>query len=494
MRAFCGRLAQLSEVKIVFASAFRQLLSVAAIVTAIILAQVLGSSYWYLAALIAVPLALKLATNAAAAKLRVLRTAHPHLLNDNKYVYVRSATWFVRALLDYDNLQLVGVACHPYPNFQSGQRTSLPAAPEVRIRSHSIVLKLLRAALCAINIMAHCPFSAARRTARIIGFFAGIVFYWPASLRIRFTNDAYRYRLRSESPVQSELIRRLFAYIWHTCDLAYMMRLRILFEGERAMPHWFKRAVLAAGCLGSSFLSFTAPAVAQQDAMAELYGQGVHHYYVGDYANAELLLNQVLASGSEDPRVHYFLGLCKVMQGGGIMAGTADFEAGARAEATSRNAYQIGQALQRIQGGVRAEIENARVHARAAVRQQQLAEQRARMQTGVAGTAPASSNLGTPALGTPALGTPALGTAPSATTPATPVPTDDPFGDSGLRSDTATIDPIQPIAPDTSNPFGDDPSAPAVPGTVAPATAPDATDPFSTPPAAGMSDPFGTSN
>ncbi len=248
------------------------------------------------------------------------------------------------------------------------------------------------------------------------------------------------------------------------------------------MPQWFKRAVLAVGCLSSSLLSLSAPAYAQQDAMTEIYGQGVHRYFAGDYAGAELLLNQVLGGGSEDPRVHYFLGLCKVMQGGGALAGVADFEAGANAEATSRNAYQIGQALQRIQGSVRAEIEKARINARATARQKQLMEQRARMESNPAPTAPAT---GSPLNGAPT---------PPPVSPVAPVAPADPFGDGGLRSDAATVDPVQPAAPDTSNPFGDDPSTPAAPGTEAPATAPDATDPFSTPPAAEMNDPFGTGN
>jgi hypothetical protein len=255
------------------------------------------------------------------------------------------------------------------------------------------------------------------------------------------------------------------------------------YQGERAMPQWFKRAVLAASCLASA-LSFSAPALAQQDAMTELYGQGVHHYFAGDYANAELLLNQVLSSGSKDPRVHYFLGLCKVMQGGGTLAGLADFEAGATAEANSRNSYQIGQALQRVQGPVRAEIEKARVNARAVARQQQLQQQRARMES-----APAPAPGIVPSA-------PVQPTAPAMpTTPVTPIaPDDDPFGDTGFRSDNATIDPIQPNAPDTSNPFGDDPSVPGIaPGTDAPIAAPDASDPFSTPPAAvDMADPFGS--
>ena len=90
------------------------------------------------------------------------------------------------------------------------------------------------------------------------------------------------------------------------------------------MRRWFARAVLVAGCLVTHFLGQGAQLHAQQDGLSEIYGQGVHRYFAGDYSGAELLLNQVQASGSEDPRVHYFLGMCKVARGGGVLAGLVD--------------------------------------------------------------------------------------------------------------------------------------------------------------------------
>lgn len=206
------------------------------------------------------------------------------------------------------------------------------------------------------------------------------------------------------------------------------------------MPRWFKLAAFSLGVMG-----FYAPAMAQHDAMTELYGQAVHRYFHGDYAGAETLLYEVQNSGSEDPRVHYFLGLCKVRQGGGVTAGAADFEAGAMAEARGKNAVQVGLALQRIQGAVRAEIEKARLSARAMVKQQQLLEKRAAMEAAPAGSVPAPA------------------TVPGTLPPAADQPAE------SLRAEPAVVDPIQPEPTDTSNPFGDDPSAPAAPGT-APAT------------------------
>ncbi len=238
------------------------------------------------------------------------------------------------------------------------------------------------------------------------------------------------------------------------------------------MRRWFARAVLVAGCL-----SLGAPLHAQQEAMTEIYGQAVHHYFAGNYANAELLLNEVQASGSEDPRVHYFLGMCKVAQGGGATAGIADFEAGAQAEARGKNAYQVGQSLVRIQGAARREIERARLAARVQFRQQQLLEQRARIDAAPAGrsTIPPADN-----------------TAPPAGVVTEPLT-------EGLRSDATTLDPVQPTAPDTSDPFSDDPAVPATqpnaPATNAPAAPAEGADPFGAPATApATDDPFGTGN
>ena len=242
------------------------------------------------------------------------------------------------------------------------------------------------------------------------------------------------------------------------------------------MRRWFARAVVVAGCLGAGCLGLGSSLQAQQAAMTEVYGEAVHQYYAGNYSQAEILLNQVQASGSEDPRVHYFLGMCKVAQGGGPMAGIADFEAGAQAEVRSKNSYQVGQALIRIQGPARREIEKARLAARAQYSQQQLLEQRAKADAAAAGVPP---------------------TMPSGNTPPRGGDVPDPITE-GLRSDNSAIDPVQPTAPDVSDPFGDDPAVPAnnqpnAPATDTPITPADGTDPFGTPANEPvMDDPFGT--
>jgi hypothetical protein len=249
-------------------------------------------------------------------------------------------------------------------------------------------------------------------------------------------------------------------------------------------------------CLALLVMLIPASALAQADAMTELYGAAVHKYYNGDYAGAEQMLTTVVDSGSQDPRVYFFRGLAEEIQG---RSGDSDFATGARLEAEGKLVVDVGFALSRVQGHLRGKIEAARRDARISVRQQQLVEQQARLK--------------------------AAAEAPAMTPPATPpaVPADavasDPFGgtaDGSLRSDTATVDATQPTPAEvdaTVNPFGDDPApaaatpAPAAanpfgtPATSEPANpfggdTPAPADPFGTTPGAadpGAADPFGTS-
>lgn len=224
-------------------------------------------------------------------------------------------------------------------------------------------------------------------------------------------------------------------------------------------------------CFALSICLFGSAAMAQGDAMTELYGQGVHLYFSGDYTNADEILSKVVDSGSLDPRAHYFRGLAREMQGGG---GNFDFENGARLETEGKRVVSVGLALTRVQGVVRTKIETARRDARVVQRQQQLLAEQARRDA--AGAAVPSDIA------------PAI---PSETVmPDDPIESD-PFASDGLRSDSALVDPVQPAASEvdaTNNPFGDDP----LPGaTDAPASNPPATDPFGGGTPATGTDPFG---
>lgn len=195
-------------------------------------------------------------------------------------------------------------------------------------------------------------------------------------------------------------------------------------------------------------------ACAQNSAMMELYGQGVHSYFCHDYASAEQLLSQVVQSGSEDPRAHYFLGLTREKMG---HDSTVDFATGARLEAEGRRVVQVGQALARVQGHTRGKIEKARRSARMVALQQKLAEQAARAKM--------------------------VPKADPAAIPPTPSVTDSPFAEGMTSPDKvpAAEAAAPSVAPadntateDASNPFGDDPE-------------PNAAEPFG----GAEADPFG---
>ncbi|HMO92782.1 MAG TPA: hypothetical protein PKD64_11370 [Pirellulaceae bacterium] len=91
-----------------------------------------------------------------------------------------------------------------------------------------------------------------------------------------------------------------------------------------------------------------------------VYGQGVHAYFAGQLHEALDLFERAAAMGSNDPRLFYFRGLTQKALGN-EHAAQADFDLGANYEvnATSR-VYPVNQALQRIQGYVRMEIESSR--------------------------------------------------------------------------------------------------------------------------------------
>lgn len=246
------------------------------------------------------------------------------------------------------------------------------------------------------------------------------------------------------------------------------------------------RIICFALCLGL----LPSPSFAQFGGLDELYGEGVHRYFSGDLIGADEILTQVVDGGAQDPRAYYFRGLAREQLG---YDSEADFEQGARLEAEGKRVVDVGNALSRIQGSLRTQIEISRRDARIQVRQQQLMLQRSRQPSGDA-----------------------AGSRSPAPVPSSPLPSDAfPANDTGLAPQVppATPVPAAPVAPaapadpatepaDTSDPFTDD-AAPAVDAADpfgAPATpeapAADAADPFGAPatpeaPAADAADPFG---
>ena len=100
-----------------------------------------------------------------------------------------------------------------------------------------------------------------------------------------------------------------------------------------------------------------------QDALTELYGNGVHAYFAGNLDEATAFFTQAIDNGSDDPRVFYYRGVINLKQGKTDEA-AADFAAGANAEADDiADFYPVSKSLQRIQGAARIQIEKARKQA-----------------------------------------------------------------------------------------------------------------------------------
>ncbi|HBE66698.1 MAG TPA: hypothetical protein DDW52_00985 [Planctomycetaceae bacterium] len=242
---------------------------------------------------------------------------------------------------------------------------------------------------------------------------------------------------------------------------------------------------------GFSSTSLSANAMAQSNAMAELYGMGVHAYFGHDYVQAEQMLSQVAASGTKDSRVFYFLGLAREMNGGG---GQSDFDTGARLEAEGHRVVNVGSALSRVQGSLRGKIEQARRSARVAVLQEKLAKMAER-----ASKVPVPDPMAVPTQ--PEVTSGPFGTdegmASSEKSPAADPETTAAAGGVGGAATDATTDPFSddpepaaadPFATDAggapADPFNN--SGPAADPFNTDTSAPDTSDPFS----GGGSDPF----
>ena len=109
---------------------------------------------------------------------------------------------------------------------------------------------------------------------------------------------------------------------------------------------------------------------AQDGVLSQLYGNGVHAYFAGDYAKAHELLSSAISSGSRDPRCYYFRGL-SYWKLGRPQEAAADFQQGAKYESGDLNrTYSVARSLERVQGAARMAVEQYRIQARAAALEQ----------------------------------------------------------------------------------------------------------------------------
>jgi hypothetical protein len=124
------------------------------------------------------------------------------------------------------------------------------------------------------------------------------------------------------------------------------------------------RNLVLLGC-GVVLLS-TASAPAQDAVLGQLYGNGVHAYFAGDFTRSYEQLSAAVTAGSRDPRVYYFRGMAYLKLGRAPEA-TLDFQKGAELESKDLNrSFNVARSLERIQGPARQQLETYRVDARLA--------------------------------------------------------------------------------------------------------------------------------
>ena len=118
---------------------------------------------------------------------------------------------------------------------------------------------------------------------------------------------------------------------------------------------------------------------AEDQSAAELYGQGVHAYFAGDYESAVRLLSKSIESDGLDPRPYYFRGLA-LANLHGLDSGLADIAKGAEIEANKmdQKIYDVNGALQRVQGTLRLALEKQRTAARTAAAERKKRQDRIR--------------------------------------------------------------------------------------------------------------------
>ncbi|MGD0516201.1 MAG: hypothetical protein ABSA26_01580 [Thermoguttaceae bacterium] len=172
----------------------------------------------------------------------------------------------------------------------------------------------------------------------------------------------------------------------------------------------FRSLVLLVGGLASLWASSSQ---AQETVLLQLYDKGVHEYFSGDYSKAFERLTAAIGAGSRDPRAFYFRGLAYLKLGRAPEA-EMDFRKAAELESRDINKYyNVGRALERVQGTERKLLESYRVQARMAAyaesekirkaRYEAIKREEARvLQQQVAEGAAASAGESTEAVPTPA--------------------------------------------------------------------------------------------
>jgi hypothetical protein len=218
------------------------------------------------------------------------------------------------------------------------------------------------------------------------------------------------------------------------------------------------------GLLACSLALSLAPlAQAQDPVLIELYGQGVHAYFAGNPVKAHDRFTMAIDAGYEDPRAFFYRGL-SYLQLGRPTEADADFRRGAALEAANGDYSRVSKSMERIQGGLRLELEEYRLRGRveALKNRQQLRRQRYRdIESGVIEAVPTPSavEVPPPAPEDEVPPPPADEVPLEVEEPAMDDPMDEPLDEPAMEEEApAPVKPKPTLTPEEEDPFGGEPA------------------------------------
>jgi hypothetical protein len=131
--------------------------------------------------------------------------------------------------------------------------------------------------------------------------------------------------------------------------------------------------MLHRACLLLAVLAMSSACSGQNPYLNEVYGDGVHAYFRGDTYWAQEQFDRAIQYGSRDPRVFYFRALLH-LQNGDCFQAEQDIRTAVSYELQGSGTYDVGRALQRIQGPERLQLERMRLLAKLDISATQQAE------------------------------------------------------------------------------------------------------------------------
>ncbi len=106
-------------------------------------------------------------------------------------------------------------------------------------------------------------------------------------------------------------------------------------------------------------VALVCPCSGQNVYLDEIYGDGVHSYFRGEVYESQAQFDRAIRHGSRDPRVYYFRAVTRLDSCDQFQA-EEDIRTAVTYELQGRGTYDVGRALERIQGPQRLELERIR--------------------------------------------------------------------------------------------------------------------------------------